>query len=474
MSGCHSPNLQSKAKLPRKLRMRDQSGEIVSAKRKIESVHSVPSSLETVDWDMNSLCLLCSPLVKVRVQAAELTSCEWCTVQKLPTVFCQTTPAECLRLRLELGMSKVHRGHWYDCQNLSEQYFVLIFEKAPTATEEMALQEIFSKIYSGEDVLIDLQTSINEPDRKLLVYPPSPARGGITVTAEDLSCLNKGEFLNDVIIDFYLRFLLCEKLQKEEAGRCHLFSSFFFRHLSQTVRKDNGVADLSLEERRHTRVKTWTRHVNLFQKDFIFIPINQCAHWYLAVICFPGLVVHYSEPHLGHQAAPSAHRGPVTEGHTSTIHSGSTEPQPSLSPPNPMPCILIMDSLNCHAKPSVVRTLQEYLEVEWRVKMGTWQNFGKGVMEGWTPLVPQQDNFSDCGIYLLQYVESFLKKPPHKFHSKMDLSNWFPKRTVKKKREEIKELILGLHKQQQMSFETADQYRDMRACNSAYLSYEGF
>jgi len=41
--------------------------------------------------------------------------------------------------------------------------------------------------------------------------------------------------------------------------------------------------------------------------------------------------------------------------------------------------------------------------------MGSQQSFGKEVIKGWSPLVPQQDNFTDCGIYVLQYVESFLK-----------------------------------------------------------------
>lgn len=40
---------------------------------------------------------------------------------------------------------------------------------------------------------------------RLMVYPPPPAKGGILVTNEDLHCLNDGEFLNDVIIDFYLK-----------------------------------------------------------------------------------------------------------------------------------------------------------------------------------------------------------------------------------------------------------------------------
>ena len=42
---------------------------------------------------------------------------------------------------------------------------------------------------------------------RLIVYPPPPAKGGISVTNEDLHCLNNGEFLNDVIIDFYLKLV---------------------------------------------------------------------------------------------------------------------------------------------------------------------------------------------------------------------------------------------------------------------------
>ena len=40
---------------------------------------------------------------------------------------------------------------------------------------------------------------------RLFIYPPPPSTGGITVTTDDLACLDDGEFLNDVIIDFYLK-----------------------------------------------------------------------------------------------------------------------------------------------------------------------------------------------------------------------------------------------------------------------------
>lgn len=50
---------------------------------------------------------------------------------------------------------------------------------------------------------------------------------------------------------------------------------------------------LSAAQKRHARVASWTKNVNLFDHDFIIIPINEQSHWFLAIICFPNL----TEPH---------------------------------------------------------------------------------------------------------------------------------------------------------------------------------
>lgn len=50
-----------------------------------------------------------------------------------------------------------------------------------------------------------------------------------------------------------------------------------------------------------------------------------------------------------------------------------------------------------------------YLEVEWEAKRKTRREFSKSTMVDFCPRVPKQDNSSDCGVYLLQYVESFFQ-----------------------------------------------------------------
>lgn len=40
-------------------------------------------------------------------------------------------------------------------------------------------------------------------------------------------------------------------------------------------------------EKAHANVAKWTRRVDIFSKDFLFVPICEQLHWTLAIICLP-------------------------------------------------------------------------------------------------------------------------------------------------------------------------------------------
>ncbi|XP_042260171.1 sentrin-specific protease 7b [Thunnus maccoyii] len=287
---------------------------------------------------------------------------------------------------------------------------------------------------------------------RLIQYPAAPCKGRITVTKEDLACLNDGEFLNDVIIDFYLKFLLLEGVGGSVAERSHVFSSFFYKQLSRRRAAGEGDAP-SVPDRhtRHQRVKTWTRHVDIFTKDFLFVPVNQEAHWYLVVVCFPGLEeVRYEErqSRTGDSGRPAGNR----------VVSLRSQQLPECTQQGwqrdkalKRPCILVMDSLKLSYHENVCRLLRDYLQVEWEVRRGTPRLFTSDSMRSFNCRVPQQDNSSDCGLYLLQYVESFLQNPVVHFDLPTRLDNWFPRQRVRQKREEIGSLIMRMHESQQQN-----------------------
>ncbi|XP_059692675.1 sentrin-specific protease 7 isoform X5 [Haemorhous mexicanus] len=321
--------------------------------------------------------------------------------------------------------------------------------------------------------------------KNLIVYPPPPAKGGLGVTREDLECLEYGEFLNDVIIDFYLKYLLLEKAPKHVADRTHIFSSFFYKCLTRTEKNSEGDVKVSAAQRRHRRVRTWTRHTNIFNKDYIFVPVNEESHWYMAVICFPWLEeAVYEECPQQNSVSPQPRQAPLEpesentragsvlfrdeeegDGNRSLFSKGGNEiaaaasvlysaiSKISLSNSKKQickrPCILILDSLKACSVQKTVQVLREYLEVEWEAKRKTHREFSKSTMIDLCPRVPKQDNSSDCGVYLLQYVESFFQNPIVNFELPLHLENWFPRQLIRNKREEIRDLILQLHFQQQ-------------------------
>ncbi|XP_063168985.1 sentrin-specific protease 6 isoform X2 [Candoia aspera] len=689
---------ESTVALPRKARMKDQFGNIVSnapvKRRKVLPQETatdviIPSkyqnSYESVILNCRSIrigtlrrmvvdpVIFCLDYIEIRLEesendtrdinlkTSELTKCEWCGVRKLPVVFLQTVPAACQSLRSHLKMNREKDNVWYDCKgaNPEEQYIILIFETGldphANAIFEKIITEIgirnnisdfFVKItfeeansrlvaftksfedtsrgssapkesktkhvasdskmqlrnatqfqFFDDDESGEPHTVFIGPIEKLIVYPPPPAKGGISVTNEDLHCLNEGEFLNDVIIDFYLKYLVLEKLKKEDADKIHVFSSFFYKRLNQRERRNlQETSKLTIQQKRHGRVKTWTRHVDIFEKDFIFVPLNEAAHWFLAVICFPGFEkpIYETNPYFQENVSTQVKSSSLDQDRSAsspictemdllqqssltvtrklfnkkqvaelTDTSTDTEESESLyckrnsseksgfkkvnhlnstaeelrtmeplcpkhdlktSEANGMqnehkihiqasdglqkirlnysedsadstklnedelidfsedqdnqdnssdddgladdncnselgqwhlkptickqPCILLMDSLRGPCRSNVVRTLREYLEVEWEVRKGSRRSFSKDVMKGSNPKVPQQNNFSDCGVYVLQYVESFFETPILSFELPMNLTDWFPRPRMKTKRDEIRNIILNLQEQQ--------------------------
>lgn len=75
------------------------------------------------------------------------------------------------------------------------------------------------------------------------------------------------------------------------------------------------------------------------------------------------------------------------------------------------PCILIFDSLNGGtSRAKIVATLREWLVEEYRAKYnGIERDFSINTMKGNLVKVPQQPNFTDCGLFVMHYFEKFFE-----------------------------------------------------------------
>lgn len=123
------------------------------------------------------------------------------------------------------------------------------------------------------------------------------------------------------------------------------------------------------------------------------------------------------------------------------------------------PFILYLDSLNTSVNAVNMQCLRQYIEMEyidkklkndssktkWLSDDYGWKGFKRENMPHYLPTVPRQKNLTDCGLYLLENAEAFIKDPEfiiknlHQKNVKL-----FKTRLVEDKRDILKRLITGL------------------------------
>ncbi|TKA68861.1 hypothetical protein B0A49_06164 [Cryomyces minteri] len=107
-----------------------------------------------------------------------------------------------------------------------------------------------------------------------LIYPATGARK-TTVNFQDLERLDDGQELNDNLISFYLRYI--EMSSNQAQGMAYFFDTYFYTRLTKTASGQRGF--------NYEAVQRWTSKVDIFKYPFVVVPINESAHWYLAIIC---------------------------------------------------------------------------------------------------------------------------------------------------------------------------------------------
>jgi len=182
----------------------------------------------------------------------------------------------------------------------------------------------------------------------------------IKITSNDLNCLNSGQYLNDTIINFYLKYLHKTLLDDDQRRSVYICDSFFM----EAIR----TADPQ-------RIARWEQRLNIFEKDYIIIPVEGDQHWILLVLCHPNNIVNNDN----------------VAGNKSKI--------------------LVMDSMGDYARPEDLTALKEFV-----MNSGIGRNiipshylddFDKRLQCINCPVKEQRNDY-DCGLFLMENAETFL------------------------------------------------------------------
>lgn len=146
----------------------------------------------------------------------------------------------------------------------------------------------------------------------------------LDITPNDFTRLYEGEYLNDTLVNFYLKFYHQEMAKKnsEVAQSLYVFNTFFYEKLAQ---KDQ------LGQFGYSHVKSWTTKVDLFSMKYVIVPINVKMHWFLAIIYnLPALLREKkepasAEPEIIKTASPSPVSTPVAQPEPSILQAVKAE-----------------------------------------------------------------------------------------------------------------------------------------------------
>ncbi|XP_061999000.1 ubiquitin-like-specific protease 1A [Rosa rugosa] len=137
--------------------------------------------------------------------------------------------------------------------------------------EHAAAHEHFIPLTDEEHDAVE--KAFSSADDEVLVTDKSL---NIKITGENFRCLKPRAWLNDEVINVYLKLLKeREKRDPNKFLKCHFFSTFFYKKLINEGKVYNSV-------------RRWTSKHNLgyslIDCDKIFVPIHKGDHWCLAVI----------------------------------------------------------------------------------------------------------------------------------------------------------------------------------------------
>ena len=305
--------------------------------------------------------------------------------------------------------------------------------------------------------------------KRSIVYPPK-GKDKATIHADDIWRLDEGQYLNDNLIEFYIRWLEghTKPAEPETSKRVYIMNTFFYDRLTTTPKGNRGF--------NYEAVERWTAKIDLLSYDYIVVPVNEAAHWYLAIICnVPRLLGTDPESQVqgaSEGASQSQEDGalqkttetsPKEARVTSDVVQVSSQAAPQTPtkkgkkktqgpPPRKHKTdelkIITLDSLSLRHSPTCIN-LREYLVEEIKSKRGI-EIPTPGAIGMTAANIPRQNNNSDCGLFLLNYLEKFLQQPEKFVRGILQnkpgflTSNW---RSAADTRTRIRNLLFDLQKQ---------------------------
>ncbi|CDO96595.1 unnamed protein product [Kluyveromyces dobzhanskii CBS 2104] len=297
------------------------------------------------------------------------------------------------------------------------------------------------------DDLIESETP--EPFEPTLSYTFEDS-SKISVNNQDFKCLYNHDWINDTILDFFLKFYIEKSISNNIVARTdvHLLSSFFYTKL------------VSTQENRYANVKKWVVNSDLFSKKFVVLPINMNYHWFGCIVlnldkmkCAIEGILRDNNPDDNISFLPEQLRSSTENVHEQE-KALSREVVNVRDIELPTVLLLVFDSLR-QTSSRLMDALKEFIISYGRDVYN--YDIPREKIKLKTCLVPQQPNMSDCGVHVILNTKKFFEKPNETLelwntrsshnHSKQ-VNEFFEKKERRLARQNLRAALWNLQKQQ--------------------------
>lgn len=267
----------------------------------------------------------------------------------------------------------------------------------------------------------------------------------LNIEKKDFDRLSGDEFLNDNLILFYLK--LIQQNHPELKTKLHVFNSFFYEKIKRFTDK----------KRDYEAVRSWTTKANLFSKDLIIIPINHKMHWFVAIVYNLPALLNFEPIDIDSVLlSTDIEKSELQSLHRMSLRSKTSQENQTKRPfdKNTDCKIFFCDSLQRENYNYHIRNLCNFFIEEAKDKYQV--NIDVTRISSSLVSVPPQNNLSDCGVYLIHYIEMFLNDPYYfvklflsdSAKDKGTLEKFWNTRLLKDKRKYLRQLMIWYRNQQ--------------------------
>jgi len=343
-------------------------------------------------------------------------------------------------VRTAYGYGSVYK----DCECAPEENVTVLlqWDASEALWAKKAKRRAFTPVVSLPSQSASLRdaSEIKAMDFRLAPSPGLPKGFSVSLTRADAARLWPGIHLNDTLIDTFLHRFFFTGAMVEKKLRTHVFSTFFYPYVLSRKRQD---------------IAKWTKHVDLFNVDYIVMPINHGVHWSLTIVCRPFLikprtandasrnddddqpVILKLDSTKGHKTQQISHairawlldewnarNAPVSAGPATAAPPLAAAPS-AAAPSTPTYAAESVVDTPASAEAAeaaaaaltamVVPAAEEAPDV---VEEAPVPGLSAKDLVVFSPDIPLQDNDCDCGVFVLVYAEKFFAEMAPSFECK--------------------------------------------------------